>query len=691
MSFIAIAVVTLGCGAVSLVYPFGRDQGLFAYQADALLHGLRLYRDLPMMQLPMTAVVHLVALVLFGRSMTAIRILDLLWTASIAVLLYTCVRSMFRRDGLALLAGLLYPFLYYTFDWWHTAEVDGLLNLPVVGAFALAASAVNCLTGTPARADSRTAGPPAARARWFFAGLLVAVATLFKYTAALVLPALLVWPLLVGRDRAGARGALLWLVTGFAAGVAGFLLTAVVAGVLPDMVRMQVHVTLPYAGIARYHLSFPARVVALFRLFARGAGGDFLPGIVLAGLGLVPATATLLARGPEAKTAGPPAAADRNARAAALVTLAWLATGLASVFIQNKFFYYHYLIVVPALAVLGGMALARMAGPLWWLARGWQRALLAVAAAAAMLVASPYPDRYPVVARVARGAESLEQSWMSTGYRSGDFVAAEQVALAGYLAANTRPDERVFNLGIDPWVVFPAWRRPVVRFTSPPNTRACTLTAAFRNDPPEVVLVKHGDRLPWVRGSEEDSYERLMAMDYFRDFILVNYELETRIGQFDVLRLVGGARTMPGGATPGDRLAADIEEAHRVVGGLAPGSYRYLFWPLDDTPRIPGLVLERIITYRTLNRMLWTDYGRSLADLLPAVSVWVRGDDRPFARLDPFRFQNDREDYITDQYRFQLLHTCGNGLVLVYLVEDRTDEETTGYGNARGHRGTLTR
>ncbi len=653
MPFAAIAAATFGCGVVSLVYPFGRDQSLFAFQADALLHGLALYRDLPIMQLPMTSVVHLVALVLFGRSMTAIRILDLVWTSGIALLLYSCVRSMFRRDGLALLAGLLYPFLYYVFDWWHTAEVDGFLNLPVVAAFALAAAAVGRPDGAPARAD---------RARWFCAGLLVAVATLFKYTAALVLPALLVWPLLAGRRD---RGALLWLALGFAAGIAGFLAAALAAGALPGLFRTQARVTLPYAGLARYRLSLVGRVVALFRMFARGAGGDFLPGVVLAALGLVPATAALLARGP---------GKDRNTRTASIVTLAWLAAGLASVFIQNKFFYYHYLAAVPALAILGAWALVQVADPLWrLLARAWQRALLAVVAAAFALAASPYPDRYAVVARVARGAESLEQSWLSAGYRSGDFVAAEQVALADHLAENTRPEERVLNLGIDPGIAFPTWRRPVIRYTSPPNTPACTLTTEFRSDPPEVLVVKHGDRLPWVRGSEQDSYERVLAFEELRDFILANYELEARVGQFDVLRRAG-----PGRARPAGRLASDIEEARRVVEGLAPASYRYLFWPLDDPPAIPGRAAEQVISYPVLNRLLWRDYGRSLAGLLPAVSVWIRGDDRPFARLEPFRFQDDSEHFLTDDYRFRLLHTCGNGLVLVYIIEERTGEEATG-------------
>ena len=647
-------------GLVSLAYPFGRDQGLYAFLADAMLHGMSLYKDVPMMQMPLTAVVHLLALVFFGHSMTAIRILDIFWTAGIAMLLYVFVRRMFRRTGLALLVGLFFPFLYYIFGWWETAQVDGFLNLPAAGAFALAAVALN----RPAEASAS-----GTRLYWFFAGLLVSLALFFKYTVILVLPAVFIGPLLTyGWRSSRTRSAALWLAVGFAAGVAGFIAVVAATGALPGLIEAQVRGIVPYAGMERIKQALPERVLSLFRVFTRESDRDYLYGAILAALGLVPAAVTLLRNGPEA---------DRRAKAAICVTLSWLVAGLASVFVQNKFFFYHYLVIIPALAVLGGMALAWVLEPLWQLLRKrWQRVVLVAVGVIAALVNTAYYDRYLTLGQAVFGVHSVRQTWMMRRFRTGDFNLGEQLALADYLVKNTAPDERVVNYGIDPWVTFPAWRKPIFRYTSPFLAPNCTLTTRFREDPPEVFLVKHGDRMPFVYGDSLDSYERLLGFGQLRDFILADYELEAKVGHFDVLRLVGPGKDTPDVANSAGQLASDLEEAGRYVSQVAPDAYHLLLWPVSPPPALHGVAPEKVAAYRDFSRTLWADTSTTLDDFLPALSVWVKDDDRPFARLDPFCFQNDGEHFVTDDYRFGLLHTCRNGLVFVYEIARRTGEET---------------
>jgi hypothetical protein len=128
---------TLVIGSVSLVYPFGRDQGIHAYIADAALHGATMYKDILMGMLPMTVIVHLLALLIFGHSMTSLRLLDLLWTMATAGLIFFFVVRAFRRRWLAAAAGILYPFFYYNYNFWHSAQNDGFLNLPVAAAMAV--------------------------------------------------------------------------------------------------------------------------------------------------------------------------------------------------------------------------------------------------------------------------------------------------------------------------------------------------------------------------------------------------------------------------------------------------------------------------------------------------------------------------------------------------------------------------
>jgi hypothetical protein len=313
--------------------------------------------------------------------------------------------------------------------------------------------------------------------------------------------------------------------------------------------------------------------------------------------------------------------------------------------------------------------------PLWQLLqKRWQRVVLVTVSVIAALVNTAYYDRFLVLGRVAFGVESVKQYWMSRHFRTGEFSIAEQLVLADYLTRNTRPDERVVNYGIDPWVTFPAWRKPILRYTSPFLAPNCTLTTRFREDPPEVFLVKHGDRMPFVYGDSLDSHGRLLRFGQLRDFVLANYELEAKVGHFDILRLVGAGNDAPDVAN-GAGLASDLEEAARYVSRATPQTYNVLLWPVAPLPALPGVAAQRVMTYRDFGRTLWLNDSSSLRDFLPALSVWVKDDDRPFARLDPFCFQNDGEHFVTNEYRFGLLHTSPNGLVFVYEIAQRTGEE----------------
>jgi 4-amino-4-deoxy-L-arabinose transferase-like glycosyltransferase len=656
LPLLVVAGSAMLLGLVSLAYPFGRDQGTYAFYAEAMLRGMSLYRDVPMMQMPLTAFVHLIALVLFGHSMTAIRILDLFWTAGIALLTYLFVRQMFRRNGLALLVGLLFPFIYYLFDWWGTAQVDGFLNLPAAGAFALAAVALNRPAGAPASGE---------RPHWFLAGLLVTMALLFKYTVILMLPAVFVGPLLTyGWRSTRTRSALVWLSAGFAAGTACFLTVVTATGVLPGLIETQVRATAPYAALG---LTQRMWLLGAVRGLFYGFTNAYPHGVILVALGLVPAAVTLLRRGPEA---------EGRAKVAIYATLAWLAAGMASVFVQRKFFPYHYLAILPALAVLGGMALVWVLEPLWRiLDRRWQRTVLVAVGVIAALVGTEYFNGYLTLGRAAFGVQSIKEYWVARHMRMGDYIVAEQLALADYLARNTRQDERVVNYGIDPCVTFPAWRKPQFRYTSPFLAPNCTLTTRFREDPPEVFLVKHDDRLPWVYGHSRDSYEQLLRFGQLRDYILANYELEARIGKFDVLRLVVAGKSMPDVTNGPEQLAADLQEAETYVPEAALQACSLLLWPVAPLPALFGVAPKKALAYRDFNRSLWANNRKTPADFLPMLSVWIKDDERPFAKLDPFCLQNDGKDFATDEYRFGLLHTCRNGLVFVYQVDRRTGRE----------------
>jgi 4-amino-4-deoxy-L-arabinose transferase-like glycosyltransferase len=640
---------TLLYGAVSLVYPFGRDQATYAFMGDAILHGMTLYRDVPWGLPPMTALVHAFAFVLFGRNMTSIRILDLLWTLATVGGLSLFVTKAFRRPWLGVIAGLLYSLIYYGIDFWDTAQVDGFLNLPLVLSMYL-------LAWTLTRGNSGK--HPSSSRMWasygvlFVAGFLMGVALLFKYTMGLLLPGAAL-AVALASDRRPAEGwrAAAWFCGGsLAAGLAA-LLAIYGSGALPAFIELEVHGILPYSRLA-YHVS------------------DAVLPICLLGIpGLIAALVILLAKRRQ-WTPSP-------VLGAALI-LAWLAAALASLLAQGKFFIpYHYLPVLPPLAVFGACALAVAFRPLARsLVSTWRMVALLTIALAGLALAADYPARLAVLARVASHRVSLADLWSQGSFSRGKYLVSEDLALARYLKERTRPEERVANFGIDPPATFPDWREPVLRLTAKTGVDPSLweLPAEFRANPPDIITVKHGERLPWVWAGNRDAYEHLLAFAGLRDFVAERYELEARIGHFDVLRLMDSDSTMPTSAGPCAHLAEDLGEALDWLTAWRAGardggadSVRSVLWPGRVPDSLGSVLSAKMVSHKTANRLIWMQQ-KELDDLLPALSVWIAQDDRPFARQDPFRLQGEGEDYRAGGLSFLVLHRCRNSLVFVYDV-----------------------
>ena len=172
------AVVAVLCvlilGSVSLVYPFGSDQGSFAYMSSQLLEGKKLYLDVFNIKPPLTY--YLIAMVLssFGHTMMSIRIFDLLWQIIIVVLIILITSHIYPRRTIGLLSALFYAISYYGRDFWNTAQTDGFLILPL---------ALGVLAFLIARERQSI---------WLFfvCGFAIGIATMLKYTIGIMLPLL---------------------------------------------------------------------------------------------------------------------------------------------------------------------------------------------------------------------------------------------------------------------------------------------------------------------------------------------------------------------------------------------------------------------------------------------------------------------------------------------------------------------
>ncbi|NWG15034.1 MAG: glycosyltransferase family 39 protein, partial [Chloroflexi bacterium] len=131
----ALLLLVLLLALPVLTYPLGRDQGEFATIGRGLLEGRVPYRDLWNPKPPAVFYVYAAAMALFGRSVVALRLLDLLIVPVIsAALAWTGGRLANRRVGLW--AALVFPVFYFTETFWTLTQNDGIALLPMTLAMA---------------------------------------------------------------------------------------------------------------------------------------------------------------------------------------------------------------------------------------------------------------------------------------------------------------------------------------------------------------------------------------------------------------------------------------------------------------------------------------------------------------------------------------------------------------------------
>jgi hypothetical protein len=125
---IALAVVGLALGWMTLWFPFGRDQGLYHYVGrEWVLHGSVPYRDVFDHKTPGLYMVHALAVALFGANMWGIRVLEM-----VGVLLTGLMAATFSvargerihpgvRGAAVLAAGVLF---FGVLNWWDQSQSE---------------------------------------------------------------------------------------------------------------------------------------------------------------------------------------------------------------------------------------------------------------------------------------------------------------------------------------------------------------------------------------------------------------------------------------------------------------------------------------------------------------------------------------------------------------------------------------
>ncbi len=569
-------LIILVLGLPNLFYPFGKDQGEYAYIATAFLRGEVIYRDVFNVKPPLTHVLHAAALMLFGHDMMAIRWWDWVWQGATALILAGIARQLYREKGVGLLAAALYAIFYFATDFWHSAQTDGFINLPVALAVWL------FLIGLAgARRGHRLQPIP-----WLLSGLYLSLAVLLKYPIGVMLPFLLLLLALIGTRR-NSGGPIhhppltthhspfilpaVSLLMGFTLPLLIFALWLLSRDAWPAFWQIQT------GYIPQYNAGFVpeggywAYTRTLF--LQTWQGSPHLRGFVYVwGLETMLLIGQFWVGRRDAAANGAamnaPAINDR-AKKENSVTLSpvhpvalsilwlWSAAAFIHLVIQNKYYFYHFLPLLAPQALILAHVWVMVRQGIRWLKGKRVGTAAAFPLALGIIVyfwlapTSPYyrapGPRYQTVTQIMSGQLALDDYYRRDDfgpYGWGVFSSRANLEVAAYLQQNTHPDDTIFVWAFEPEIYFLSQRWSASRYIYNFPLFPQFGWDAYREqavleliaEPPEVILVAQFDAQPNLTNTEKDSAMILHDFTPLREFIERDYRPETTIAQFTLYR-----------------------------------------------------------------------------------------------------------------------------------------------------------
>jgi Flp pilus assembly protein TadD len=503
---VAFAVVVAAVHLIRIVEPLGLDQGLFACFARWVPRGWLPYRDIFDSKPPLFLYTYALAALVPGNVVHSIWWVEGAFLAASLVLACRIGTRLWSPwTGLAV-ATLLFLGLWSP-TWggfWSRAQAEELVVLPMLGAGILARRSIE-------------RGPLA-----FWTGVLTGVCGLYKIPTMAVLGAWVVTWLITTPWRDAARRVALLLfgvATPWALAVAWFA----AHGALRDL----------FDGIFVYQWHFAALIAPPWL--------DVVEDFTFAVVTRAPLLVSLAAVGLYVLS-------TRRARELPWVA-SWLGFAIAGVILQRQLADYHYLAVVPPLALAGGYGAvvvaegARRTEPrLRALALGGLVVFAAITARELWAWATVYgPDALALTGRLTR-EEYLRR------IQPGSFSMASEEQAASYVRDHSSASDGLLVWGMSPGLYALADRHPVTRFpfhkilmTDAPLSRAipgldlrrAQFMARMRRDLPLYVLVGRGDQNGFEPEESNGSLQRFRPL---AELLGRSYQQETTLGRFAVYR-----------------------------------------------------------------------------------------------------------------------------------------------------------
>ena len=523
----AVFVTILASRLPAVNQPFGRDQGIFACVGQNILKGSVPYRDLWDQKPPGIHFTYAFFIWLFGDSMRVMQMADLAVFVLTAFMIYAIAREIsgVRAGTLAMLIYFFYsdPFFYgYSNGYWARSQAETyMVPFLVAGLWAF----VRFLRS---------------RSGWlaWLAGLFWGAAFLYKYTAGFypvcALVSLGAFPM--SPERRTWRGAIRRLARttmligcGFGTSLVPFIIYLGANGALKDFLGATVLYNLKYIrAVSTEDNGLGVMLGQAAKWILRN------PFLWLAGMTGAIAAVTRMRK-----------------RRIGMVLVFWLAAAWAAIAVNQRYFHYYFIQIVPPLAMLSACILDL--GIKSMRKRSRQVLIVPALAACALLISLD-------IQKVHRNlrmdldlvlGETSEPEYQSH-FVTGDFSFLADMYLADYLRERTGPEDAIFIFGFEPLVYFLAGRSPGSRYiyndpvTSPHvssetrDLRLENMLGDLNESKPAYVVIVEDDDNPV---DPTDSYEFFRNTPILRDFVEMGYTLDRQARRFHIYRRLKGVKS----------------------------------------------------------------------------------------------------------------------------------------------------
>jgi hypothetical protein len=515
-----------------LMFRYGRDQGIYATIASAMLRGGMPYRDAWDFKPPAIYVIYAVTRAVFGSGEWAIRLVEVLGLASVVGAFVILARRFFSDARIGVVAGALAVLVHAELEFWHTAQPESFGAMLTVWGLVFA-------TFEPRTGDPR--GRAKELGAWFLAGALYGFCFLLKpplggaaaVSAAFV--ALRMRASLAGRPWSERIrrfvSPFVLMASGSALVLAACALWFVGRGAMRDLYDTLFVFTPHYTKLGWEDATVPGMAYLAFEewfvdLSSANAAG-LLAAVILAPI------------------------APRE-REAVLHVLLIIAVQLAGVAMQGKFFPYHYgasLVLGSLIAGLGLYKLWQKAiakGPLAVLAFTAAWPVIVYARSATRNTQTDFLDRCIARQKQLLGMSDTTRDELDAKlYSVADVSYDADRLVAEFLRRELAPNELAFIWGFEPMIYDMADRRPASRYIYDVPQRVAWFKDRARAElmadldlrPPKAIVVEHRDVFPAVTGDAIDSADTLKRFPALAARIVERYDLATTIEDFDIYLL----------------------------------------------------------------------------------------------------------------------------------------------------------